>query len=301
MTRSSLAMLLLSAAALSACTVTQPPAQVVMKGQNFYGTQGAPAQVAAAPAYQPRQVASVPAAPSQPMQVASAPAIRETAKLGDVAVKELAPLGPVASKPAPQPVLAQAPVASAPAAQSIDVAAAEELARQVALEAEAEMNTKPQLPEPQARVVADNSIPPAASSAPASVASKGLIWPVKGKVISAFGPRAGGEYNDGINIAAMQGEPIVAAADGEVVYSGNELKGYGNMVILRHDNGLMTAYAHADRILVSKGEQVKQGVTIATVGKSGGVDQAQLHFGVRKDKQPVDPMTMLGQNNFAAR
>lgn len=304
MTRSSLAMLLFSAAALSACTVTQPPAQVVMKGQNYYGTQGAPVQVArAATPQQPRMAAIAPAAkPVQPaMQVASAPAIRETATLDAVAVKELPPLTPVASAPAPAPTtvtVAQAQVQAQPQ-PTINHAAAEELARQVALEAEAA--AQPQLPEPQARVVANNSIPSAADSAPAAVASKGLIWPVKGKVISGFGPRDGGVYNDGINIAAQQGEPIVAAADGEVVYSGDELKGYGNMVILRHDNGLMTAYAHADRILVSKGEQVKQGVTIATVGKSGGVDQAQLHFGVRKDKEPIDPMTLLGKNSFAAR
>lgn len=292
MSRFSLATLLFSAAALSACTVTQPPAQVVMKGQNFYGSPNGAVQVAsAAPS---RSVASAPvAAPAPaPMQVASAPAMQATAKLDQVAVKELAPLQPVASAPVAEPVA----VAQAQTPQ-IDKAAAEELARQVALEAEAQ----PQLPEPQARVVADNSIPPAVSASPAAVASNGFIWPVKGKVISGFGPRSGGEYNDGINIAAQQGEPIVAAADGEVVYSGSELRGYGNMVILRHNNGLMTAYAHADRILVSKGETVKQGVTIATVGKSGGVDQAQLHFGVRKDKEPIDPMTMLGQNSFAAR
>ena len=95
------------------------------------------------------------------------------------------------------------------------------------------------------------------------------------------------------NIAATQGEPIVAAADGQVVYSGNELAGYGNMVILRHQDGLMTAYAHADRVLVDKGQEVKRGVAIATVGKSGGVSTPQVHFGVRLNKTPVDPTGYL--------
>lgn len=149
------------------------------------------------------------------------------------------------------------------------------------------------LPEPQAREVA--------STAPAMASSShGYIWPVKGKVISKFGPIPGGAYNDGINIAAREGEPIVAAADGEVVYSGNELRDYGNMVIVRHEGGIMTAYAHAGRVMVSKGDNVKQGATIATVGKTGSVDQAQVHFGIRKNKEPVDPMGYLSSNNFAS-
>lgn len=120
-----------------------------------------------------------------------------------------------------------------------------------------------------------------------------FVWPVKGKIISGYGKKPDGSFNDGINIAGIQGEPIVAADDGEVVYSGNELQGYGNMVIVRHDDGIMTAYAHADRILVDKGDTVRQGVAIATVGKSGGAEQPQVHFGVRLNKQPIDPMNYL--------
>lgn len=120
-----------------------------------------------------------------------------------------------------------------------------------------------------------------------------FIWPVRGNIISPYGKKPDGSFNDGINIAATEGEPIIAAADGDVVYSGNELRGYGNMVILRHADGLMTAYAHADRILVDKGQQVKRGVAIATVGKSGGVATPQVHFGVRQNKTPVDPTGYL--------
>lgn len=134
------------------------------------------------------------------------------------------------------------------------------------------------------------AIPDAPVAAP--VAGK-FLWPARGNVISPYGKKADGSFNDGINIAATQGEPIVAAADGEVVYSGNELAGYGNMVILRHEDGLMTAYAHADRVLVDKGQEVKRGVAIATVGKSGGVSTPQVHFGVRLNKTPVDPTGYL--------
>ena len=158
------------------------------------------------------------------------------------------------------------------------------------------------LPEPQARPVAENAIAEKTVAAvePVGAAPKNFIWPVNGKVLSGFGPKAGGAYNDGINIAAREGEPIVAAAEGEVVYSGNELRDYGNMVIVRHTGGIMTAYAHAGRVLVSKGEHVTQGMAIATVGKTGSVDQAQVHFGIRKNKEPVDPMGYLAPSKFAA-
>lgn len=299
--------ILFSSVALSAC-MTQPPAQVVMKGNNFYGSKNASSvqmasatpsysrQVAATPNYKPYYAPpkSTQSAPVAPVQMATAEPrpsygfksspstteVRQRAELGTVTVNDLEPLTASVAKPEPEATVAQAEPAP--------------VMPQATPKAEV-------LPEPQARVVVENSTMPASTNAPAAISSKGFIWPVKGKVISQFGPKAGGEYNDGINISAREGEPIVAAADGEVVYSGNELRGYGNMVILRHDNGLMSAYAHADRVLVSKGETVRQGVTIATVGKSGGVDQAQVHFGVRKDKEPVDPMGFLSQNSFASR
>ncbi len=119
-------------------------------------------------------------------------------------------------------------------------------------------------------------------------------WPVEGgSVISRFGSKGGGKYNDGINIAAPKGEPIWASADGVVVYSGNELKGYGNMVIIRHNDDWMTAYAHAEDITVRKNDVVKQGDIIGYVGKSGSVNEAQLHFGIRRGKEPVNPLDYL--------
>lgn len=127
-----------------------------------------------------------------------------------------------------------------------------------------------------------------------------FIWPVRGKVISHFGPKANGLHNDGINIATYEGEPFYAAADGVVVYAASDLKGYGNMAILRHAEGWMTAYAHAQKLLVKENERVRQGQQIGIVGKSGSVREAQLHFGLRQGKSPVDPAKYLG-SDYAAR
>jgi murein DD-endopeptidase MepM/ murein hydrolase activator NlpD len=122
-----------------------------------------------------------------------------------------------------------------------------------------------------------------------------FIWPVEGgKVIARFGMvGATGKPNEGINISATEGEPIWAAANGFVVYASNELKGYGNMVIIRHAGGWMTAYAHARSISVKKGDPVKQGDVIAYVGMTGGVKSPQVHFAVRNGKTPVNPETYL--------
>jgi murein DD-endopeptidase MepM/ murein hydrolase activator NlpD len=117
---------------------------------------------------------------------------------------------------------------------------------------------------------------------------------VQGKVIGAFGSSKDGLKNDGINIAAPSGAPVLAAADGVVAYAGNELRGFGNMILLRHDGGFVTAYAHNASLLVKKGDKVKRGQTIARVGATGAVFGPQLHFEIRKGTQPVDPMTYLG-------
>ncbi len=120
-----------------------------------------------------------------------------------------------------------------------------------------------------------------------------FIWPIKGKVISRFGPKTGGLYNDGINIAAPKGSSIKAAAGGKVVYAGSELRGYGNLLLIKHDNGFMTAYAHAEKILVKKGTRVNKGQVIAKVGRSGNVSKDQLHFSIRKGRKALDPSRYL--------
>jgi murein DD-endopeptidase MepM/ murein hydrolase activator NlpD len=150
-------------------------------------------------------------------------------------------------------------------------------------------------PQQPAAAAPDNDGETAAVSGPAAGSGKGpFAWPVQGKVISAFGSSKDGSKNDGINIAAPSGAPVVAAADGVVAYAGNELRGFGNMVLIRHDGGYVTAYAHNASLLVKKGDKVKRGQTIARVGATGAVFGPQLHFEIRKGTQPVDPMTFLG-------
>jgi murein DD-endopeptidase MepM/ murein hydrolase activator NlpD len=117
--------------------------------------------------------------------------------------------------------------------------------------------------------------------------------PVQGRVISNFGTKPNGLHNDGINIAARAGTPIKAAENGVVVYVGNELRGYGNLLLVRHGEGWVTAYAHASKFLVKPGERVKQGQSIAEVGQTGSVDQPQVHFEVRKGTRAVNPKSLI--------
>jgi murein DD-endopeptidase MepM/ murein hydrolase activator NlpD len=127
----------------------------------------------------------------------------------------------------------------------------------------------------------------------ASNNAAGFRWPVRGRVIAGFGPKPTGQQNDGINIAVPEGTPVRASDDGVVAYSGNELKGYGNLVLVRHANGHVTAYAHASELMVKRGDTVKRGQVIAKSGQTGNVSSPQLHFEIRKGATPVDPMQFL--------
>lgn len=118
-------------------------------------------------------------------------------------------------------------------------------------------------------------------------------WPVQGRVQSKFGPRADGSNNDGLDIIVPLGTDVLAAEAGEVVYTGDGIPSFGNLVLLRHANGYVTAYAHTDKVLVRRGEKVRRGQTIAKAGKTGQVDQPMLHFEVRQGQTPVDPMPLM--------
>jgi murein DD-endopeptidase MepM/ murein hydrolase activator NlpD len=122
----------------------------------------------------------------------------------------------------------------------------------------------------------------------------GFIWPVRGQVISGFGPKDGGLYNDGINIAAPRGTPVGASADGVVAYVGDKLKSYGNLVLIRHHGGVVTAYAHLNTVTVRPGMRVERGQTIGSVGSTGTVLHAQLHFEVRRGTEKINPQHYLG-------
>ena len=122
-----------------------------------------------------------------------------------------------------------------------------------------------------------------------------FLWPVRGRVILGYGPRKGGRHNDGINISARRGSPVRAAESGVVVYAGNELRGFGNLLLIRHAGGWMSAYAHNQRILVSRGDRVRRGQMVARVGSSGNVSKPQLHFELRRGARAVDPRTHLAR------
>ena len=119
-------------------------------------------------------------------------------------------------------------------------------------------------------------------------------WPVRGRLIAGFGSKPDGTQNDGINLAVPEGTPIKAADDGVVAYAGNELKGYGNLVLISHANGFVSAYAHASELMVKRGDTVKRGQVIAHAGQTGNVTSPQLHFEIRKGSTPVDPTEYLG-------
>lgn len=121
----------------------------------------------------------------------------------------------------------------------------------------------------------------------------GFIWPVAGEVTSTFGPKGGRLANDGINIAAPAGTPVKATASGVVTYAGNELRGYGNLILIKHENGWISAYAHNEQLLVRQGETVSGGQVIARVGRRGGCARPQLHFELRRGKTPTDPLLYL--------
>jgi murein DD-endopeptidase MepM/ murein hydrolase activator NlpD len=120
-----------------------------------------------------------------------------------------------------------------------------------------------------------------------------FILPVKGAIVSKFGAKPGGLYNDGINIKAKSGDNVKATEDGSVAYVGNELRGYGNLIIIKHSGGWISAYGHLDKTKVKRGSKVKKGETIATVGSTGNVKFPQLYFGLRKGREAVNPQNYL--------
>lgn len=150
---------------------------------------------------------------------------------------------------------------------------------------------EPQPAKPEQKV--SIAAPPAAPQVAAIADRVKLRWPANGKIIAGFGGRPDGTHNDGVNLSVPLGTEVHAAESGVVAYAGSELKGYGNLVLLRHDNGWVTAYAHNDELLVKRGDKVKRGDVIAKAGKTGSVDQPQVHFELRQGSKPVDPIPYL--------
>lgn len=142
-----------------------------------------------------------------------------------------------------------------------------------------------------------SDIPVAAETGPISdppaLTGQGFSWPLQGEILSRYGAQGDGRHNDGINIAVSEGTVVRASENGVVAYAGNELRGFGNLLLVRHQDGWVTAYGHNSRLLVGRGAEVKRGQPIAEAGNSGSVSRPQLHFEIRKGTRAMDPLELL--------
>ncbi len=268
----------------AACT--QPAAHVDMKGQNVYGRASTQVAFFSGSSNQFQYTAQ----PSEPVKLST----DEYASVAPIAINDLnTPPQPQAQKP--QVVASNVnsnPGTLSPSAGSIKDQQASSNIQKI----------NPWTGRPRQEFVSDDGATkivtkPVKLSSDQQAPSDNFIWPVSNsKVISGFGPKGGGKANDGINIAAGEGEPVWAAADGEVVYSGNDLQGYGNMVLVKHAGDKSTSYAHLSRATVDKYERVKQGDIIGYVGSTGNVKEPQLHFSVREGKDAIDPHKYLSRS-----
>jgi murein DD-endopeptidase MepM/ murein hydrolase activator NlpD len=162
---------------------------------------------------------------------------------------------------------------------------------------------RPAAPPPEAaRAAHPQPAAQAAAGAEAGAARGGstFVWPVRGHVVEGYGAGPDGTHNDGINIAAPRNAPVQAADAGVVAYAGNELRGYGNLLLIKHPGGWITAYAHCEAILVKPGQKIARGQVVARVGSSGNVGTPQLHFELRRGNKPVDPRAYLSPLPSAA-
>lgn len=196
-----------------------------------------------------------------------------------------------AAEPAYQP--GQAPTSLRPPGHKPSVAAEPIPAAQPSQTGQTQ-SVQPQAAPPETKPVEVAAAPPPkAEPAPLPPRAGRFLWPVKGKLISTYGPKPDGLHNDGLNIAAAKGATVVAADAGVVAYAGNELRGFGNLLLVKHADGFITAYAHLDRITVERGATVKRGQSVGTVGQTGSVTSPQLHFELRKGSQAVDPRDQM--------
>jgi murein DD-endopeptidase MepM/ murein hydrolase activator NlpD len=131
-------------------------------------------------------------------------------------------------------------------------------------------------------------LPPITGDAPT------FRWPVEGRILSGFGAKPGGRFNDGVNLKASTGGAVRAAADGIVAYAGDAIPGFGNLLLVKHAGGWVTAYAHNEALLVTRGKRIQQGDVIARAGATGAVTEPQVHFELRRGRTPVDPARIIG-------
>lgn len=192
--------------------------------------------------------------------------------------------------PAPRDTLANIPSPAATGGQGSAAGSG-----QIPLQPTLAAPNPPSAPAQQTAAAPVDAVPPPRTSGM-------FLWPVKGDVVAEFGPLPGkGQHNDGINIAVPRGTQVKAAENGVVVYVGNELKGFGNLLLIKHADGWMTAYAHTEQMKVQRGDRVRRGQVIATVGSSGNAAQPQLHFEIRRGTEAVNPLEHLQDKVSALR
>ena len=172
------------------------------------------------------------------------------------------------------------------AGQPVNVAA------QPAVTPVVQQQVAPPSPQPQQVAVA---APTNNNIAPASITGTQFIWPIDGarNIVSNFGVKPGGERNDGINLAAQVGTQVRASEGGIVIYAGNGIAGYGNLILIEHADNWVTAYAHTSQMLVGRDDVVQRGQVIALAGNTGSVSSPQLHFELRRGTTPVNPLDYL--------
>lgn len=208
-------------------------------------------------------------------------------KMGDrLVIPGKSGLGGRTAVATPQPQAAPAPTATAPTRPVVSAPVTEKPTQGQQQMAQLE-------PKERIRVITPSPEAELDDARPLNGGAPSFRWPVKGRVIANFGAKTNGQQNDGIDLAVPEGTAVRAAEDGVVAYAGSELKGYGNLILVRHSNGYVTAYAHASEIMVKRNDQVRRGQVIAKSGQTGNVSAPQLHFEIRKGSSPVDPIQHL--------
>lgn len=282
------------------------PAAEIMKANRMSGPRQLqpgqsltiPKRAASAPAPQPAPVASAPAtrpaAGGQSYTVANGDTLMKLSRKYNVSLSQLAKANGLTTTSMLKPgTRISIPThAAAPAAPAVAVAKpAAPAPQQVASAAPVQKaNLAQSAPASDPAPVAEAAAP---AKADATSSLPSFRWPVRGRVIAGYGAKTNGKQNDGINVAVPEGTPIKAADDGVVAYAGNELKGYGNLVLVRHASGYVSAYAHASELSVKRGDTVKRGQVVGKTGQTGDVTSPQLHFEIRKGSAPVDPLQFL--------
>ncbi|WP_082652235.1 peptidoglycan DD-metalloendopeptidase family protein [Aureimonas sp. AU12] len=248
---------------------------VVPSGGTGSGEPTRVATLGAPPTTLQAQAKAIPAPRSAPPAPAAAAAAKPAPVLATVTAAKPTATAAAPAHTTPAVAAAPAPVEAAPKAPDASSSA-------VAAAAPAPATT-----------VAEEEKQEQASIAPKSTGIDEFRWPVQGRVVKNFGDKVGSRRNDGLNISVPRGTPVKAAENGVVIYAGEGLKEFGKTVLIKHDNGLVTVYGHADDIMVQRGATVKRGQEIAKAGMTGDTDTPMLHFEVRKDSSPVNPMTYL--------